>query len=174
MSKVKLRNNIGMTKILVPFVYYVYENAQKVEKIGYYDDELSNVYPMCKQCLSIHDRHSAYCLLCSEEYKAGEHEAYIPRLKKNQALIDASQKKIVEKLKKGGKPHDVELNRWGRTIAVLNGDKDGNKSNKAKRRPSANKVRGKGKDVVQDDIQANPVKGKRRASSKGRTKAGVV
>lgn len=160
-----------MTKILVPFVYYVYENLEKVRKIGYYEDELSNVYNMCKQCLEVHDRHSRFCEKCSSEYKAGDHETFKKRLTVNQKAIDDSQKQIVEKLKKEAKSVEemdkaksTELTNFGRAMAVIN-------RNERNERKGTDKVRGKGKDVVQDNLQANPVKGKR---SKGRAKAGVV
>lgn len=163
-----------MTKILVPFVYFVYENAMKVEKIGYYEDELSNVYNMCKQCLNVHDRHSRFCELCSQEHKAGDHESFKARLSRNSKAIEASQKKIVEKLKKEAKSVEemdrakaTELTNFGKVMAVINQNE---RKSKGKGGTGADKVRGKGKDVVQNDIQASPVKRK----SKARTKAGVV
>lgn len=147
-----------MTKILVPFKYSTYENAQKVEKIGYYEDELSNVFNLCTQCLSVHDRHSKYCQACSDEYKAGEHEKYKDRLVKNEAAVEEYEKKAKEK--------DMTLTRFGRVTAILNGSQNGDKD-EGKSRKSSDKVRRKGKAVVQDDVQDRPKR-------KARTKARVV
>lgn len=108
-----------MTTILVPYKYYTYENAIKIEKIGFYEDELSNVYNVCTKCLSIHDRHSKYCLACSEEFKSGVANGFEERLKKNKEAIEKYTK---EWTKKGKDIIPMQLNRFGTVVAILNSE----------------------------------------------------
>jgi hypothetical protein len=143
-----------MTKIRVPFKHYVYENAVKVEKIGFYEDELSEVYNVCKQCLSIHDRHSRFCQLCSDEHAKGNSEGYKSRLEENQKALDHYE---AEAKKEG-----ATLSAFGKVVAILNGSE-------RTERKSSGEVRKKGKAVVSDDIQGKKPKNKRTG-----TKAGVV
>jgi HD superfamily phosphohydrolase len=107
-----------MTQILIPFKYYTYENLQKVERIGFYPEELSNIYNMCSKCLSIHDRHSKFCQACSDEFKTGDEKSYVARLKKNQESID----KYTKETQKKEKNDSIQLNRFGRVVAVLSSD----------------------------------------------------
>lgn len=143
-----------MTKILVPFKYFVYENAMKVEKIGYYEDELSNVFNCCTQCLAIHDRRSRYCKDCSDEYKAGRHEDYKPRLEKNEKAVEMAEAKLEEENKL--RHEKMTLTRFGKVMAILNGSE----------RESDSEVRQEGEHVAKSD--------NKRGKRKTKAKAGVV
>lgn len=107
-----------MTQISIPYKFFTYENAQKVEKIGFYQEELSNVYNMCTKCLSIHDRHSKFCQACSDEYRLQDEKSYLARLKKNQEAISKYEKDA----RKKEKNESIQLNRFGQVVAVLSND----------------------------------------------------
>lgn len=153
-----------MTKIQIPFKYKVIENMVEVEKIGYYEDDLSNAFKVCNKCFSPHDRNSSFCSDCSAD-KRDNTETWKERVATNLKLSGVTEAEF-----RALTLRDKLTLIWAGEQAKINRNKP-NKSKEdateSKGRGSKGKVRKGSETVVQDNVQSR-TKGGRRA------KAGVV